>query len=991
MAEFNERSMVCPSVPNAEEATGLQSVDALMAYHDEAFVRMAYFVLLGRAIDSDGLNYFLSRLRTGIDKAQILAEIKFSPEGQVYVTSLAGLDVVLKSYGWLKSPVLGRLVRIRKRLDSGDTILCRLRALDNQLFRQQDSLETKLCHVDKHVGYTSENLTLFEHKVEREIAVLQQQLREQYVDQLSTSALFEEHTAKRLDGFNHGLSEQQTVLAQQLTAHQVALNGLEDQFVIRLDGLAQQITGQQTLLTQKLTAQQAASAVLERQFDSKLDDLTLRMIEQQVTSASLEAQLVNRLDGLTLQISEQQAVLAQQLALLNAASEAKQQQEEEAVVTENMPREIKEYRVAVRPLSGELPGLAAMPKVSIVVVQYQKSDVTSRCLRSVFRYTDMQDVEVVVVDNGSEIGHVEALEREFGTSIRILRLETNRLFGEGNNIGVEAAHGELIVLMNNDVAVTAGWLSTLRPHLRMGIGIVAPTFLYPDGRVQECGADVDEQGYSTQNFKFGKQSDLNLPRDPFDCDYVSAALMLLRKQDFLAVGGFALEYEPAYYEDVDLCLKITACQLSIRCVPHVRVYHVENATSVSYPFGASLTTLLTITRNVLVSRWHHYLQNRKPANLNSRFHSDLISLENLTSDTDLPTALFYLPTIGLDEITRYAMTIAHTLGTTHQLIFTSSESCSRLRLWQLAHHWGLNVSTVQNLVWDKLPVDWQWDKVFVFGTTLFPSIASLSDHSVYVCDFPVDTKAPVWAHQVLVGGYQYWCQSEWIKYSLCEDGWVEPERIKVLPLPVHRFATAEKENIILSVGSFVNHNQQHVLIEAFERLASSGYFDDWRLILMGSPGSQSHELVYLQHCMEKAEELPVGFIFDDSVEKLNDLYSRAAVYWHGAGLGVDASSQPEQLDRAGVAALEAASAGCSVFIPNSGTVFEWMCSAPDGVYTCANIDDLVSLMVEIKRSTGFDPGIAKERIAAWLEDRDMAHFVHRVLSECQNPDGEIAM
>lgn len=971
----NERNVINSTI-TPDDAADLHSTEALLALHDTQFVQMAYLVLLGRTADAEGLTYYLTRLRNGVDKSQIVAEMKFSAEGRLYSRPITGLEAVLKSYSWLKSPVKRSMVRMRNGLGRHEEILSGLRVLDNQLFRQRDSLESGLFDVNQRVADISEKMQELEQDVEQGILNIQQSFQKQLDEQWVRAQIVDSKVDGQLEEISRQLTEHKSVFGDQIARHQVHISDLEIRLSSQLESLNAQVSHQHSLSAEYELQMVGRLDGLSQQFTEQQKLLEQQLINQQSASLSREADLSARLDELT-----------QQLMQLNAARDALQQQEQEALISANAPTVTKEYRVAVRPLTFALPDLATEPKISIVVVQYHKSDVTGRCLRSLFRYTDMHDVEILVVDNGSAMEHVEALKTEFGDAIRILRLETNRLFGEGNNIGVEAARGELIVLMNNDIVVTAGWLGNLLPHLARNVGIVAPTFLYPDGRVQESGATVDEQGYPTQNLKFGKQSEL--PRNPFDCDYVSAALILMRKQDFLTVGGFALEYEPAYYEDVDLCLKIKARRLSVRCIPKVRVYHVENATSGSFPFGASIPSLLTMTRNVLVSRWHDYLQCRIADNLNTPSQSKLIPLEKLAYANDKPTALLYLPTIGLNEQTRYAMTIAHVLKDSHRLIFSSIDRYSRLRLWQLASHWGLSVADVENIAWDELPVDQEWDRVFVFGSTLFPSIASISDSSIYICDFPTDLRNPTWAHQVLSQGYQYWCQSEWIKHTFSEQGWVDSKKIKVLPQPVSRYSeAASKENIILSVGKFTNYNQQSRLIEAFARLASTGYFDDWQLVLMGSPGSLPHELAYLTHCMEQAEPLAVSFIFDDTVAKLSDLYGRASVYWHGAGLGVDADNQPELLDRAGVAALEAISAGCSVFIPNKGTVYEWMCAAPDHVYTCSNMDDLVSLMVEIKRSTGFDSSGARERIATWLQNRDLEQFANKVLLATELTDPE---
>ncbi|MFA5171094.1 MAG: glycosyltransferase [Sulfuriferula sp.] len=974
------------TIPTLENAAGLLSVAELLSYHDEFFIRLAFLVLLGRAADPDGLNHYLGRLRNGIDKAQILAEIKFSPEGEGYATALAGLDAVLKPYAWLKSPILNKLTRIQKRLGGNDAILCHLRALDNQLLRQQDDFGYELRQVDER-------------------------LAQQLAAQQAASTNLEGQLSSRLDALAQQLSEQQVALAQQLAAQQAASTNLEGQLSSRLDALAQQLSEQQVALAQQLAVQQSASTNLEGQLSSRLDALAQQLSEQQVAlaqqlaaqqaaSTNLEGQLSSRLDALAQQLSEPQMALVQQMTVQQAATanfegwvssrlEVLMQRMGEQQSTlgqlhslnEVKLDELKEYRVAVRPWVGELPALAVAPKVSVVIVQYQHSVVTSRCIRSLFRYTDMYDVEIVVVDNGSSPEHVEALVQEFGSSIRMLQLGVNRYFGEGNNIGVEATRGEFVVLINNDVAVTQGWLSALLPHLHGNIGVVAPTFLYPDGRVQECGATINEQGRSIQKLQFGNQSEL--PLLPFECDYVSAALIVMRKRDYLAVGGFSPEYEPAYYEDVDLCFKLAARGLRTVCVPKVRVYHVGNATSSGFEFGMELPMLIDSAKNVLLSRWQPFLSSRNVDGLRSGARDSMHLPDSAATITMAsPAALFYLPAVEFDANTRYALNIARAMATTHQLVFACPAATSRLRLLQIARHWGLGLANLQCVVWGDAVTDQVWDKCFVFGNTVFPPIAAPVAHSIYACAFPVDAHHPDITNQSLMDGYQYWCQSVWVKNNLCDAGWVAPERVTVLPEAVSQFAAqANKEHVIVSVAKFTLNGQQLLIIEAFKRLVASGGFDGWRLILVGTRSPQPDDLAYLSHCMAQAEGWAIEFVFDDAIDILRDVYARAAVYWHGAGLGVDVVSTPALADNAGVEALEAASAGCHVFIPNAGSVFEWLRGAPTGVYACASVDELVNLMLDVNQDLGWE--VAAEHDAAWLQDRSLQKFTESVQNKLQ--------
>ena len=89
------------------------------------------------------------------------------------------------------------------------------------------------------------------------------------------------------------------------------------------------------------------------------------------------------------------------------------------------------------------------------------------------------------------------------------------------------------------------------------MGATGPMFLFPDGTVQEAGATVDANGYPMRFGRFEKTPSAGSLTAKF-VDYISAAALVLSRELFMECGGFDLCYEPAYYEDTDLCFKVQA-------------------------------------------------------------------------------------------------------------------------------------------------------------------------------------------------------------------------------------------------------------------------------------------------------------------------------------------------------------------------------------------------------------------------------------------------
>ena len=186
----------------------------------------------------------------------------------------------------------------------------------------------------------------------------------------------------------------------------------------------------------------------------------------------------------------------------------------------------------------------------------------------------------------------------------------NRFFGEGNNIGVDAARGDYIVFLNNDAFVQPGWIEALSATMRSDpdVAAVGPMFLYPDGRVQEVGGLALPTGDVVQVGK-GAVWGPDHYDTPCAVDFCSAACLMMRRADFLEVGGFGFEWEPAYYEDADLCLKLWTRCGKVMVNPAARVVHIESKTTSNSQL--QLHNISEINRARFVAKWGPWLEARQ--------------------------------------------------------------------------------------------------------------------------------------------------------------------------------------------------------------------------------------------------------------------------------------------------------------------------------------------------------------------------------------------
>ena len=110
------------------------SLDELLACHDDHFVRSAYKTLLDREPDPEGLGYSLGRLRQGISKIQIVAQLKFSKEGNVFAADLPGLKRATNRYQQEQHPLIGWLFKRLHGAETNRPAERHLRAIENQLY-----------------------------------------------------------------------------------------------------------------------------------------------------------------------------------------------------------------------------------------------------------------------------------------------------------------------------------------------------------------------------------------------------------------------------------------------------------------------------------------------------------------------------------------------------------------------------------------------------------------------------------------------------------------------------------------------------------------------------------------------------------------------------------------------------------------------------------------------------------------------------------------
>lgn len=126
-----------------------------------------------------------------------------------------------------------------------------------------------------------------------------------------------------------------------------------------------------------------------------------------------------------------------------------------------------------------------MPAVSIIIVNYNTFKLTQACIASIFEQTQELDIEVILVDNNSTDVNPDEFKRLF-PQITLIKNPENSGFAKGNNLGIAAATGEYILLLNSDAALLNNAIFIVYQFLKRNnrVAVAAARLQYPNGRVQ---------------------------------------------------------------------------------------------------------------------------------------------------------------------------------------------------------------------------------------------------------------------------------------------------------------------------------------------------------------------------------------------------------------------------------------------------------------------------------------------------------------------------
>ena len=257
-----------------------------------------------------------------------------------------------------------------------------------------------------------------------------------------------------------------------------------------------------------------------------------------------------------------------------------------------------------------------LPRVSIIIVVWNSVHLTYKCLKALLdeqATNNCPDFEVIIFNNASSDKTSELLAVVDG--IQVINSDENIGFLLGCNKAAEIVRGDAILLLNSDAFVRSGALYAAYAALysEKNIGAVGGRIVLPSGVLQEAGSIVWADG-STVGYCRGAPEDYPAAMYRRQVDYCSGAFLMTPVSVWRNLKGFDESYVPAYYEEVDYCLRVRESGFIVLYQPWAVIDHFEFGSESKQ--GDSIKLMLK-NRERLVSTHKDWLTTKAFSNTNS--------------------------------------------------------------------------------------------------------------------------------------------------------------------------------------------------------------------------------------------------------------------------------------------------------------------------------------------------------------------------------------
>lgn len=215
----------------------------------------------------------------------------------------------------------------------------------------------------------------------------------------------------------------------------------------------------------------------------------------------------------------------------------------------------------------------AYNNLSIVILNYNNKNVIFKCIDTLYYYKDRYNYQIIVVDNMSDDGSYEILEKNYQDKITLIQNNKNGC-SSGRNLGIQNSTGKYILFLDSDEWIlNKYWLDNYTDILLQNKQV---------GAVGWGAGWFNKLGFAykvVDSYEFKYMEPNMIARN--DIGYLATCGFIISKELFEKIGGFDLNYDPTCYEDTDLSLKIRNFGKEIFYSTHLGVGHLPHQTTKS--------------------------------------------------------------------------------------------------------------------------------------------------------------------------------------------------------------------------------------------------------------------------------------------------------------------------------------------------------------------------------------------------------------------------
>ena len=255
--------------------------------------------------------------------------------------------------------------------------------------------------------------------------------------------------------------------------------------------------------------------------------------------------------------------------------------------------------------------------VSIIVLNYNAGKLLLDCVESI-KNSSYQNIEILIVDNISSDGSQIKCKERF-PDVKLIENEKNLGYCGGNNVGINEAKGEFIVILNPDTIVEKNWLEELfSAYDKFGDGLYQPKILSlnEEGIIQSTGNMLHVFGFGYARDKGNK---ITHEKEEIEKIGYASGTCLFTTKNVIKKVGLLDEFLFLYHDDLDLGWRAAQIGISSYYVPNSKIFHVE-----SYSLKWSAKKFYWLERNRKYCLLTHYSKSTYAKMRFSLFWIDLL-------------------------------------------------------------------------------------------------------------------------------------------------------------------------------------------------------------------------------------------------------------------------------------------------------------------------------------------------------------------------------